>query len=99
MCQNLVFQTGAQIGFNHPLVVLDLINCAFGQNLAFSHHDHRVTKLSYKIHVMFDHAECIAALFVQAHNRIANGIEQRAVNPGTIIKFSRTVIEANSWAI
>ena len=51
-----------------------------GQHLALGHTDHRVTKPANEIHVVFDDHKCIAALLVQADNRVADGIEQGAVH-------------------
>ncbi len=47
--------------------------------LAFGHDNHRIAKIGNEIHVMFDHAECITALLVEAPDCAADGFEQGTV--------------------
>lgn len=52
-------------------------------HLALGHHDDRITEHFDELHVVFDHAKCIAALDVEAFDCIGNGIKQRAVHTRT----------------
>jgi hypothetical protein len=45
-------------------------------------HDDRVAELADEIHVVFDHAEGVAAILVQPQDRVADGVQKRPVHAG-----------------
>ncbi|MPL73685.1 hypothetical protein SDC9_19491 [bioreactor metagenome] len=79
---DLVLEPAPEIGLDHRLVLHDGVGRALGQNLALGHHDHRIAEPADEIHVVLDHAEGIAALLVQPHDGVADGVQKRAVHAG-----------------
>ena len=81
-CPRPVLQAGAEIGFDHLFIGAHILGGAGRQHGALGHHDDRIAQPRNEIHVMFNHAECVSALAVQAQNGIADGSEKGPVDAG-----------------
>src|SRR6056297_1255187 len=77
----LVLEARPEIGLDHRLVGLHLLDRALGEHAARSHHDHRIAEPGDEIHVVLDDAEGVSALAVETDDRVGDGVEKRAVHP------------------
>ena len=59
-----------------------LVGRTLAQHPALGHDDDRIAEPRDEIHVVLDHAECVAALLVEPHDGVAQRVEQRTVDAG-----------------